>query len=351
MNLIPKNDKILYEPLTKNNLSNFEFGHLKKTKKSLDNIKAIENQQPEISSSPIKPISQYSTFLDFSNKNLTKSPFYSKFPTENNIKISEIILNFNNLTEIPLELINFPNLKILKIESNNIKIIPSQIITKLSQIQIISFNNNLIEEISDFPYENLQQLHTLNLTNNLIKNIPKTIGNLISLKTLLIANNSFQELPISLLKLLNLKNFGLDWFKYIDNNKDQLIYLQEDLLLFFKLLRSFHNFGAEKVNLLQFLSFYTKEIDLRKRIHFNRTLLHLAAFDGDFGVVKTISENCPDLVNTIDKDQLTPLMIALVEKKKNIADYLINIGADPSISIITNFVFLINFSIFFITFL
>jgi Leucine-rich repeat (LRR) protein len=127
--------------------------------------------------------------------------------------VTEIDLDHNNLLgNIPSEIGNFLNLKILYLYFNNLTgNIPSEL-GNISTLEKFSFWNNNLS--GDVPLEiyNLTNLTAFILdNNNLTGEIPSQIGNLINLTTYSVSNNSFNgPIPSEINNLSNLIHLHLD---------------------------------------------------------------------------------------------------------------------------------------------
>jgi Leucine-rich repeat (LRR) protein len=135
------------------------------------------------------------------------------------------------ITEIPLEVFELTNLKLLRLRSNKISSIPKEI-NKLINLVELNLIDNALEtipielyqlenlevlflgknQISSFPsgVSNLTNLRVLNLRDNQIVNLPEDVGQLENLRTLFLKNNSIKVLPKTFGGLLNLKDFFID---------------------------------------------------------------------------------------------------------------------------------------------
>jgi hypothetical protein len=106
-------------------------------------------------------------------------------------------LSNNNISNIPIEIGNLINLKVLYLSSNNISNIPIEI-------------------------GNLINLKVLNLLSNNISIIPIEIGNLINLIYLYLSENIITNIPIEICNLVNLKEINLD-MNNIQNINQQVL--------------------------------------------------------------------------------------------------------------------------------
>ena len=125
-----------------------------------------------------------------------------------------IDLYYNRLTGLPKEIGQLKKLKNLLLPYNLMTELPKEIggLTELTELNLlgsegISFDSklqNIPEEIG-----NLGQLKILELSCHKLKNLPKSIGNLKELERLDVSKNWLEELPKEIGNLTNLKYFDL----------------------------------------------------------------------------------------------------------------------------------------------
>lgn len=150
--------------------------------------------------------------------------------------------------------------------------------------------------------------------------------------------NNFTAIPASIGKLENLQVFDIEWFKYcippikfIPNksdasNKDHLLSIMKKLR---DLCNIFKDYGT--LTLSVFLNYFSsddniknrQEPDFNKQDNRKRTILHRAATSGHIGVVKGLLSIESIDPNQLEKDQCTPLGLALREEKEEIAHILL----------------------------
>lgn len=98
------------------------------------------------------------------------------------------------------------DIKILDLSLSQIKEISNEL-QIFARLTALTLSGNFIEIIPDFLCNNFPNLNHLYLTHNYIKNIPDSIGNLISLQTLHIYHNEISNIPIPIINLIHLTKF------------------------------------------------------------------------------------------------------------------------------------------------
>lgn len=112
-------------------------------------------------------------------------------------------ISSNQIEFIPESIGRLKNLKWLDLSSNKIEFIPENI-GQLENLGLLNLELNQIEFIPD-SIGKLKKLSTLRLHNNKIKKIPNSLGNLIELAILNLANNYIENLPKTICDLINLR--------------------------------------------------------------------------------------------------------------------------------------------------
>ena len=199
------------------------------------------------------------------------------------------------------------------VDDNLLQFLPQRI-GKLSNLKVLDFHKNRIEEI------------------------PKEIGNWIALRKINAKYNNFTCLPASIGKLDNLKLFDIEWFKYwippikyginkeTGKGKESIQPVMQKLK---SLCSMFMDYGT--LTLSVFLSYFSsdgnikinKEPDYNKQDNRKRTILHRAATAGHIGVVKGLLSIESIDPNQLEKDQCTPLGLALRDDNEEIAHILL----------------------------
>ena len=117
-------------------------------------------------------------------------------------KLSELkilTLNDNDLRELPSELFDLTQLTILEIKNNELIEVPKQI-GKLAKLRELDLRNNEFRYLPN-SFVNLKSLYKLQLWGNDLEYLPDRIGNLSSLKELYLRGNRLLTLPVSITRL------------------------------------------------------------------------------------------------------------------------------------------------------
>ncbi len=152
-------------------------------------------------------------------------------------------LNDMELSEIPSEVFDLYELKVLRLRRNKIKHVPKELAQLQSLIELNLIENELDEfpksvlelknlevlhlrknNISEIPNEigQLKKLLQLNLGNNNLTELPEGIGGLTSVANIFLKKNNISRLPSAIKFLKNLKELN-----YVEN---PVVYPPEDIL-------------------------------------------------------------------------------------------------------------------------
>ncbi|CAI2380891.1 unnamed protein product [Moneuplotes crassus] len=245
--------------------------------------------------------------LDYRNQGLSRLPSH-----ELSSKLRSIKISFNSLKRFPEKLCDLIFLRSLYIDNNQIENLPAAI-GKLTNLKVLDVHSNCIGEI------------------------PKEIGQCASLKRVSIKNNKFTSIPSSMGKLANLAVLDIEWFKYCippiriaeKNGKIRQESMKPCIEKFKELCNMFE--GCGNPTLSAFLIYFSQDSDLKsgkepdynRRDNRKRTILHRAATAGHIGVIRGLLniENIDP--NKLEKDQCTPLGLALRDDHEEIANILI----------------------------
>eukprot|EP00357_Protocruzia_adherens_P010718 CAMPEP_0114997594 /NCGR_PEP_ID=MMETSP0216-20121206/14991_1 /TAXON_ID=223996 /ORGANISM="Protocruzia adherens, Strain Boccale" /LENGTH=886 /DNA_ID=CAMNT_0002362003 /DNA_START=91 /DNA_END=2751 /DNA_ORIENTATION=- len=238
-------------------------------------------------------------------------------------------LRNNCLESIPTELVRLTRLRHLRLDNNQISALPSQI-GSLGALEVLTMSCNKLFGLPG-SIRGLKNLHTLIINENQIRYLPSELGYLKNLRSLYFHRNRFHAFPCSIYQLKNLKEFSLEWFRYTNPPLPRVLKGQvgeamiESLRGLCKLLLK-HK--MKECCLITFLEHFSeKPVDLNRPDHRNRTPLHMAASEGDCGVIEGLIIAKGEL-NILDKENCTPVCLALREDKINAAKTLIYSGAD-----------------------
>jgi len=127
-------------------------------------------------------------------------------------------LSKQKLTELPVEIITFTNLKTLDISKNKLTILPQEI----EQLVFLEVFNAEKNDLTKFPIgvTNCKSLKIVNLGRNEIPKVPKEIEKLALLEKLDLWDNPLSDLPSSIRNLKLLKKLdlrGINFDKEIKN--------------------------------------------------------------------------------------------------------------------------------------
>lgn len=152
---------------------------------------------------------QHITELDLSKNKLTQLP--TEIQQLNNLKI--LNLTCNEFHSVPKEIYSLKQLQVLSLSQNKIKVIPTELPDELSNLVTLKIAANLIQLLPTnlSKWTQLQQLQLGSVYGgNKLTSLSNTIIDLPSLQELDVSNNQLKSLPsqfiIPKLKFLNLSN-------------------------------------------------------------------------------------------------------------------------------------------------
>jgi Leucine-rich repeat (LRR) protein len=173
------------------------------------NIKNIDNE----SLSEIKCFRNLETiiFLEAKKIHLLKisKTFFFNMPNLHHVDLRD-----NKLLKISENFQDLKNLRSLKIDENQISILPN-FLGNLDKLEILTFSNNRIKNLPT-SLQYLQKLKVLKFTNNQISVIPIEFGLLKSLECLYMDANHFTEIPTTLCYLKHLSELCFEWLEFLD---------------------------------------------------------------------------------------------------------------------------------------
>ncbi len=124
-----------------------------------------------------------------------------------NKDIKILILSYNNLTQLPVEIWQLTQLTTLNLSNNNITQLPVEI-GKLTLLTTLYLSYN---KLTYLPVEigQLTQLTELYLSHNYLTQLPVEIGQLTQLTTLYLQNNKLTQMPVEIGQLTQLTTLHL----------------------------------------------------------------------------------------------------------------------------------------------
>ena len=264
--------------------------------------------------------------IDISTNTITKIP--EAFFTYNR-GIMTLSARNNKLTHLDSSIGNLGRLTQLNLDSNQLNYLPNSI-GDLRALSTLTVSNNKLFCIPGSIGNLDKKLTVLHLCDNLIKYLPVELGQLVNLRELYLHVNRFPSFPCSLTNLKNLKEFSLEWFRYA--NPPLLRVLRDRIGE--AIIESLRNLcrllldnKMHECALITFLENFSEEnFDINHKDNLGRTPLHIAASEGDLGVIEGLVLMSPDL-NVLDKDGCTPLSCALREDNLEISKVLLDKGA------------------------
>ncbi|MED4384705.1 DUF5011 domain-containing protein, partial [Bacillus mobilis] len=110
--------------------------------------------------------------------------------------LNALYIKNSNLTEVPQQVLELKELKILDLSRNSITTIPDNM--SFNKLRVLDLSYNKITEVPDSVWE-LPKLQALLLSNNKIKKIPEQKSKFLDLRILDLANNELETLSVGLL--------------------------------------------------------------------------------------------------------------------------------------------------------
>jgi len=132
------------------------------------------------------------------------------------LNLKKIMLSYNQITTIPIQIKNFKNLRFLTINNNQIKKIPNEFCL-LENLSILNLSHNKIKYLPS-SFKKLNKLEILYISFNLLSKFPKSFKYLNNLIKLDISYNRITKIP-NISSLSNLSNLDLRNSKIIKINK------------------------------------------------------------------------------------------------------------------------------------
>ena len=200
----------------------------------------------------LKPINNDIIYMDL-GRELYYSSMEDKKSTLNQIKkcreLKTLLLDFNNLTDIPCDIFSLLKLEKLSLANNSLTSIP-EYIGHLTNLKELYLQSNLLTSIPN-SICNLKNLRLLHLADNKITSLPKYLDKLTQLEEISIISNRLTSIPknISTNKLwlfvmssYQINNLSLDCeyltIYYLDRKLDNLPIGLKELRLYSPIYRS-----------------------------------------------------------------------------------------------------------------
>lgn len=136
--------------------------------------------------------------LNLAENRLTQLPELGKLT-----KLRYLIVNNNQLKELPKEIGKAVKLRMLNVENNQLTELPSGLVNAVELEMAFLADNNLIRLPTEFS--KCKKLKELNARGNQLTELPKNIGSWVSLQNLQLNNNELTELPNSIGQLKRLR--------------------------------------------------------------------------------------------------------------------------------------------------
>lgn len=166
----------------------------------------------------VTDITDLTEAIDLSGQNLTD------IPTEvfENKQIKILLVSKNRLTKITERVGMLSNLIYLNVSSNSLKILPENI-KKLKKLRRLIAQDNQLKKVQG-EIDNLHELVELNFQNNQLKSLPNGIGKLKKIEKLNLNHNDIKNLPPTISNLSSLLILSLRKNKEI-NYKEVFVHL------------------------------------------------------------------------------------------------------------------------------
>lgn len=119
------------------------------------------------------------------------------------INLRILMLDTNELTELPQEICLLSALERLSLSNNHLKTLPDAF-SSLRNLKSLHIANNKLEKMP-FPICDLANLQFLDASDNMLKELPAEISSLKNLESLLLIFNRLSELPDSICEMKELR--------------------------------------------------------------------------------------------------------------------------------------------------
>ena len=202
--------------MSKYNISDFFLQKIKKAKKEqLERLDLSSNYHTHDSQKLVEiPLEVFElTQLKILILNYNKI-YYVSESISKLINLSELYIRNNQLSCLPESIGNLSNLTRLALNNNRLSCLPESI-GNLSNLTRLALNNNQLSYLPE-SIGNLSNLTRLALNNNQLSYLPESIGNLSNLTELYLNNNQLSYLPESIGNLSNLTRLALNNNQFTD---------------------------------------------------------------------------------------------------------------------------------------
>ena len=237
-------------------------------------------------------------------------------------------LRKNRVEYLPEDIRKLRGLRALRLDENLLSYLPKSLWT-LTDLEALTLSRN---SLFSLPVDigSLRHLKSLVLSDNRLLSLPQELGQLANLLALSLHGNEFSALPTSLHSLTQLKEISLEWFRYTcpplprvirGNIGERMIQSLCELCL------QLSKQSLQSCPLIMFLLHFSEEEAQPVMPKSKKSMLHLAALEGDNGVIKGLVESGLS-VNVGDAEGYSPFCLALREGKINSAKLLLEKGTD-----------------------
>ena len=310
---------------------NLEFKPFEPPKSNIQQTRT--NKGPQRPATMVKLGSQQSDnvnlhSLSYPERGLSVAP---KEIAEHKDKLNILDLTSNRFDQFPNEILQLSKLKVLRIDHNKIKTIPSGI-GQLQCLECFTLSCNLVQYFPN-TMSQLKNLKELNFEFNLIDNIEPHVVDIKSLQVMNMARNRFTQFPCTFYKMSGIVELTFEWFKYCNpplSNRQRGKDGEQRIQKLRDALEKLAENGQKGVNFLEFLqlmSLATPKLDNLDDAQ--RSLLHYSALYEDVSVMKYMITNLPFLLDLADLEGHTPLSLSIIKEKYLSARYLLKHGANP----------------------
>ena len=223
----------------------------------------------------------------------------------------------NKFEYFPLEILQIKTLHTLKLDHNKIKSIPSDI-AQLTNLESLSLAHNGLQ-LLPVAISKLKRLKELNLECNLLDSLPQEIDGLRNLKILNIYQNRLDSLPTTFGNLSALNSLCLEWFRYTEPKMAVFQRGSNSEAIINKVRKVCCELQSKGNPLLMVNAFIEAlsaiRVNFRALDLQSRTIIHTACLYEDISIVKFFIAFAPELMDSCDKNQMTPLCLSLLERK------------------------------------